>query len=302
MLEENYIEVTKIGQGRSEVKLVKERKTGIFWAAKTMKRPEDEEAYAEFWNTIYGAKMVQNLYHPGIPKIHEILYDKEAVYILMEYIEGETLQDILKKRGALPFKMVLPIAEGVLSVLAYLHEQKPPVFYRDLKPANIMQRKDNRLVLVDFGTLLILTEKNHGQINCLGTPGYAPREQYDINALLDVRMDIYSFGISMYQLLTNTMPDHKNKNRKKAFANDVPLYLIKMIERCMEPDKTKRYHSVKEMQKIISRKKQPMKWQCIKKEDFLQEKAAVFLVQDEVYSWHFRGKREIFYGKEKRLH
>src|SRR5437764_15449514 len=128
--------------------------------------------------------------------------------MVQEYVEGENLEERIEHRNK-PMKErdVLEYASEVLDVLDYLAQQTPPIVHRDIKPANIIiSSKDKRAHLVDFGIARADENRNarRKQTAALGTPGYAPPEQYQGNA--DPRSDLYALAATLHHLLTNRDP------------------------------------------------------------------------------------------------
>ncbi len=150
------------------------------------------------------ANFLVQLNHPGIPKIYDFFNESNRSYLVMEYITGENLESILESsEKMLDEKTVLGWAIQVCDVLTYLHSQTPPVIFRDLKPANIMLRKEqNRIALIDFGIAKSFEVGQKGTM--IGTEGYSPPEQY--RGIADPRGDIYALAATMHHLLTKRDP------------------------------------------------------------------------------------------------
>ena len=122
--------------------------------------------------------MLRKLNHPGLPSIIDIIDQGDNFLIVMDYIEGNTLEKILRESGAQPQEKVVNWAIQLCDVLEYLHSRKPAIVYRDMKPSNIMLRSDGSVVLIDFGTAREFKETNVSDTTCLGTQGYAAPEQF----------------------------------------------------------------------------------------------------------------------------
>lgn len=151
------------------------------------------------------ALMLAKLRHPRIPRVTNHFLEHGRYYLVMDYVEGESLEHVLTREGqpGLPEQQVLEWARQILGVLEYLHGQNPPVIFRDLKPANIMRRKDDgSVVLIDFGIARLFVPTQASTI--IGTPGYVPPEQYQ--GLAEPRSDLYSLGATMHHLLTGRDP------------------------------------------------------------------------------------------------
>jgi eukaryotic-like serine/threonine-protein kinase len=149
-----------------------------------------------------------HLDHPLIPDVTDKFEEGSRYFMVQKYVEGENLEERIDRLNQpLKERDVLGNASEVLDVLDYLAQQKPPVVHRDIKPANIIiGAKDKRAHLVDFGIARADEARNlkRKQTSALGTPGYAPPEQYQGNA--DPRSDLYALGATMHHLLTNRDP------------------------------------------------------------------------------------------------
>ena len=149
-----------------------------------------------------------NLDHPLIPTVTDSFQEGSRYYMVQEYAPGENLEDYMERtHKAMPEEEALTYISQVLAILVYLGQQKPPIVHRDIKPANIIiSSKDKRARLVDFGIARADEIKNakHKQTTALGTPGYAPPEQYQGNA--DPRSDLYALAATLHHLVTNRDP------------------------------------------------------------------------------------------------
>ncbi|HEY7357236.1 MAG TPA: protein kinase, partial [Ktedonobacterales bacterium] len=212
LLRERYLILEKLGQGgmaavykvkdsavkRGEsLRAIKEMSQGA------LKESEREQAIENFHTE---AEMLKTLDHKNLPRFYDQFQEEDRYYLVMEYIEGETLEDRLEREGkGLPETDVLDWAEQLCSVLTYLHERRPPIIFRDLKPGNIMVTKQGQAKLIDFGIARIFRSDKTHDTQVLGTPGYAPPEQYG-KGQTDPRSDVYALGVTLHQLLTNYDP------------------------------------------------------------------------------------------------
>jgi eukaryotic-like serine/threonine-protein kinase len=145
-----------------------------------------------------------HLDHPLIPNVTDNFEENLRFFMVQEYVEGENLEDHIDHlQQPMKERDVLIHASEILDVLDYLSQQTPPIVHRDIKPANIViSSKDRRAHLVDFG--IARADVARKQTSALGTPGYAPPEQYQGKA--DPRSDLYALGATLYHLLTNRDP------------------------------------------------------------------------------------------------
>lgn len=148
--------------------------------------------------------VVQKLQHPNLPAYYRVFEDQGSAYLVMEFVDGQSLDDVLRTRnGLLVESQVLAYAVQLSSALQYLHEQQPMIVHRDVKPANIRITQDGLIKLVDFGLVKQGTAQTRTARRAL-TPAYAPLEQYSGGT--DPRTDIYGLGATLYHLLTGTQP------------------------------------------------------------------------------------------------
>src|SRR5260370_27374655 len=150
---------------------------------------------------------LSQLKHDNIPRIYDYFTDPDHWYIVMDYIAGETLEDMLKKarRGRLSTQKVFDIGIALCDVLGYLHAQRPPIVFRDVKPANIMLTKKGRIYLIDFGIARQYAPGQTRDTAPLGSPAYAAPEQYG-RAQTSAHTDIYGLGATLPTMLTGSEP------------------------------------------------------------------------------------------------
>jgi tRNA A-37 threonylcarbamoyl transferase component Bud32 len=153
------------------------------------------------------ADLLATLKHPGLPRIYDHFNEGGRWYLIMAYIEGETLDQKLRQGGGrpLPVDQVLQVGIQLCAVLTYLHTRRPPIIFRDLKPANVMLTPGGGLYLIDFGIARIFKPGQQSDTMAFGSPGYAAPEQYG-KAQTTTRSDIYSLGATLHQLLTGIDP------------------------------------------------------------------------------------------------
>ena len=150
------------------------------------------------------ALSVSNLSHPNIVEVYDVGEEDGEYYIVMEYIEGKTLKQLLKKRESLTLTEVIDIMTQLTDGIAHAHESY--IIHRDIKPQNIMIQDDGRIKITDFGIAMALNATQLTQTNSvMGSVHYLPPEQASGKGAT-VKSDIYSMGILMYELLTGTVP------------------------------------------------------------------------------------------------
>ncbi len=151
------------------------------------------------------ANLLQKLSHPRIPCVYSHFTDEGRHYLTMDFVRGEDLEEIIERQGALPEAQVLEWADQICDVLNYLHTNG--MVDRDMKPSNVMiDAADGKVKLVDFGIAKILKPSEKGGTQ-IGTPGYAPPEQYQGRAT--PASDIYALGATLHHALTGRDPtDH----------------------------------------------------------------------------------------------
>lgn len=144
---------------------------------------------------------------PGIPAYYTHLTDAENWYLITRYIEGQTLEDYLQQApgGCLTEEETIKLGIEIANLMSSLHTHEPPIIFRDLKPANVMLTPDQKLYLIDFGIARVHTPGKPKDTTPLGSPGYAPPEQYG-SAQTEQRSDVYSLGATLQTLLTGRDP------------------------------------------------------------------------------------------------
>lgn len=205
------------------------------------------------------ALAMMKLNHPAIPKIYDIVEDESRTYVIREYIQGETLNTILKNYGAQPVDRVMDWTKQLCDVLGYLHGLNPPHIYRDMKPANVLLQPDGRIKLIDFETMRLYDETKNRDTTILGTKGYAAPEQYGGAGQTDARADIFGLGMTMHYLLTGVDPiDPPYITQPIRKINPaLPAQLEAIIQKCIEPDREKRYQTIDSLLKALNGEPEP---------------------------------------------
>ncbi|UCF59656.1 MAG: protein kinase [Anaerolineaceae bacterium] len=205
------------------------------------------------------ATLLATLRHPNLPRVthHFVLAGHQ--YLVMDFVEGEDLNQRVEREGALPEEDVLRWTEQIGSALKYLHDRDPPVIHRDVKPANIRITPKGDAILVDFG---IAKATAVGQTTSRGargvTPGFAPPEQYGLGRT-DPRADVYGLGATLYCLLTGEYPPDSVERLvgreilkpPQELQSDLSKNVAEAIVKAMECRREDRFHDVEEFMKAL---------------------------------------------------
>jgi hypothetical protein len=159
-------------------------------------------------NFLAEARILSRLNHPNLPAFTDFFTEGTRHFLVMEFVDGNTLEYLLEaNHGPFTERRVLGWARQLCDVLEYLHSQQPPIIFRDLKPGNIMLTRGGRIKLIDFGIARLFRSSGAQDTQLLGTPGFAPPEQYG-SAQTDERSDIYSLAMTLFQLMTDAVNEN----------------------------------------------------------------------------------------------
>ena len=193
------------------------------------------------------AILLAGLQHPNLPSIFDHFEENGRWYLVMSFIQGETLTDHLSqaKAGKPPLDEALRIGLQLCDVLDYLHAQQPPIVFRDLKPANIMRTASGHIYLIDFGIARHFKPGQAKDTVYYGSMGYAPPEQYG-RAQTTPRSDIYSLGATLHQLISGHDPSSSPFRFPllQSLVPTVPTNLATLITQMLELDEDKRPASI----------------------------------------------------------
>ncbi|QCU04004.1 serine/threonine protein kinase [Blautia sp. SC05B48] len=228
VLKERYCIVEQLGHGGGgSLYLAKDMELGICRAVKEIPIAKKKEA-----------RLMQYLEYPAIPKIIDYMETGEYCYLIMEYIKGQSLGELLRSGKRFSLREILALGKEIARVLEYLHSRKPPVCYGDLKPDNLMFSETGHLYLIDLGSAMF----DHGKIKqiCEGTKGYAAPEQYQ--GYLRPGSDIYALGKTLEKLC-----------RKKKWQWILYPDFFWFLFRCTRKQEKYRYSDMSVVQKKIQK-------------------------------------------------
>lgn len=202
------------------------------------------------------AHMLADLDHQSLPKIHDYFEEAGRWYLVMDFIDGQMLEDYINiKGGKLPVQEVLDIGLQLCNVLSYLHTRQQPIIFRDLKPSNIMRTPDGDLYLIDFGIARHFKPGQTKDTYSLGSPGYAAPEQF--GKLTTPQSDIYSLGALLHEMLSGHDPSTNTPNLF-TFPSlpKIPTKLERLIEQMVQVNASHRPATIaevkRELQLIVS--------------------------------------------------
>jgi Tol biopolymer transport system component/tRNA A-37 threonylcarbamoyl transferase component Bud32 len=259
-----YEIIEELGKGgMGKVYRVEDKKIKEEVALKLIK-PEiasDKKTIERFNNEL---KMARKIAHRNVCKMYDLGEEKGTHYITMEYVPGEDLKGLIRKVKQLTVGTTIAIAKQVCEGLTEAH--RLGVVHRDLKPSNIMVDKEGNARIMDFGIARSLKTKGITRVGVMiGTPEYMSPEQVEAKEV-DQRSDIYSLGVILYEMVTGKVPfggetplsiamKHKSEIPKnpRELNSQLPEDLSRLILKCMEKDKEKRYQSSGEVCSELTR-------------------------------------------------
>lgn len=250
LVDGKYKILNKVGQGgMSVVYLAMNEKANKQWAVKEVRKDGVRDFEVVKQGLVAETDILKKLNHPNLPSIIDVIDTEESFIIIMDYIQGNSLNKALNEFGAQPQENVISWAKQLCDVLGYLHSRNPAIIYRDMKPANVMLKPDGNVTLIDFGTAREYKEKNLADTTCLGTVGYAAPEQFGGMGQTDARTDIYCLGATLYHLVTGMNPCEPPYEIKpiRQINPSLSAGLERIILKCTQRDPNDRYQSAAEL-------------------------------------------------------
>lgn len=236
LLASKYRIMGELGRGAgSRVYLAIQENIGIQRAIKCIPKNRLQSGYGELM-------ALRNLDHPCLPHLVDLLEGADTVCLVMELVDGQSLRSYMDqiRPGGLSADQLLDWGIELTHILIYLHGRKPPLIYRDLKPANVMICPNGRLKLIDFGTLTSLSDLPD-QESSLGSPAYAAPEQFE--GSFDERSDLYALGVCLKELF-DYLPDDKGSRRDG---------LGQVIEGCCKKRPEDRFQTAGELETALTK-------------------------------------------------
>lgn len=251
LVDGKYKILSEIGHGgMSVVYMAINEKANKTWAVKEVRKDGRMDFNIVRQGLMAEIDTLKRLKHPYLPSIVDVIEDDETFIIVMDYVEGRSLDKILEEHGVQQESGVVEWAKQLCDVLGYLHSRTPAIIYRDMKPANVMLKPDGTVTLIDFGTAKNY-EINYGETTGIGTIGYAAPEQYIGSGLgrTDARTDIYCLGMTLYHLLTGQDPCRNliSDTSIRAVNPALSRGLDSIIRKCTAHQPEDRYQSCEEL-------------------------------------------------------
>ena len=253
VIRERYRILSVLGRGAtSYVYLAKELRGGNLCAIKAISLDADgsRDPFGHADMVLQEARLLTGLSHPGLPKVFEFFSTSDVYFLVMEWVAGQTLYQIMLDRG-------VPITESetlswgieICHILEYLHSRHPrPVVVGDIKPNNLLRTYEGRIKMIDFG----IARYSGAGVKVAGltfvTPGFSPPEQYG-KGTIDHRTDIYSVGATLYFLMTGQPLERYRFNVPplRALISSASAELEATLAQCLQQDRARRYQNVEDL-------------------------------------------------------
>ena len=193
------------------------------------------------------AHLLVKLDHPHIAKVYDHFAEEGRNYMILEYIRGQDLRQLIKQNGPQSEQIVLHWMKQIASILNYLHTQNPPIIHRDLTPDNLVRKEDDTITLIDFGAANEFVGTATGTL--VGKQAYIAPEQ--LRGKANLESDIYAFGGTMYFLLTGKDPEALMSSHPKLLVPEISDDLDALVALCTEMEACDRPKSTADLVQII---------------------------------------------------
>lgn len=236
--------------GMANIYMVSDSNLNKYWCLKEIKKSEAGKNEIEYYSLLHEANIMKSLNHSGIPRIVTIEQEGDSIFIVMDYVDGMSIKSWIQRKGRVKQDVAVIWMKQICQIMIYLHNRKYPIFYRDMKPDNVMIQSDGNIKLLDFGISIVIKEPNQKIDRALGTRGYAAPEQSKRGNVCDLRSDIYAMGKTLYYMLTGLNPSQLKPDQLKSVRDidsSISVGLEKIVNKCIQPNPDDRYQSCEEL-------------------------------------------------------
>lgn len=251
IIDGKYKIIAKLGNGVfTKVYLAENQRTKKKWAIKVIDNSQDN--YSLFSERLSNEiNIVNKLQHPYLPSIADIIQTKNSLLVVMDYIEGIPFSQIIHENGAQREETVVDWSKKICDALGYLHSRTPQIIHNDIHPGNIMLKSNGDISLVDFGAAIEYTSEPDSNTGMFGTTYYAAPERF--GGINDARTDIYSFGMTVYALITGIDPSATPYAiyPLREVNPTISLGLEYIVNKCIDRNPLERYQNTSEILKDL---------------------------------------------------
>lgn len=243
---------------------------------------ENKKIYVRKEQVVYNKEIYEYLQksnNPHVPRIYELVEDKKTLILIEEYIQGDSLQEIVHRQGSLLRNLGIQYMITLCDVLVELHALPAPVIHRDLKPENIIIQEGGYLRIIDFNTAKKYDASRESDTVIIGTQKYAAPEQYGFQQS-DARTDIFSIGVMLNYILTGKYPSEMVYNDDK--------HVNRIITKCTAFDPEKRYQTVSDLRNDLQK---ALKGEKVQEVDVREKTSQDVYADDTVVTWEPPGFR-----------
>jgi serine/threonine protein kinase len=250
IIDDRYEILKEIGRGgMSIVYLAMDNRLNKSLVVKDIRKRAGSDNELLVNSLVVEANMLKKLDHGSLPRIYDIIESEGDIYVVMDYIEGESLKEKYNREGIISANLAIDWAKQLAEVLGYLHSRRPfPIIYRDMKPDNVMLTPEGKIKLIDFGIAREFKTENLSDTTNLGTKSYAAPEQLS-GKQTDARSDIYSLGLTLYFLVTGKSINEPPFEVKpiREWIPSLPEGLEHIIKKCTQSEPEDRYQDCEEL-------------------------------------------------------